>query len=218
MTIYSNTTSVVHPGRLQDAIGLAGRAAKIIERHGGSGSRLLAAATAGEATGTLTLVTEYADGEVYGAASDGLVVDPELQQLQEEARSAETPVTIVGQVLTSQIPLDRAGNTDRGSYVEVHISRATPGRFEEVLDLGRRVADFVEERGATNANLSTTFLAGTSSGQLVFSYELPSLRSFGRLVDAWTTDPEGIALSMSIYEADPASVEIFSGLYAVVPL
>ena len=218
MTIFTSTQSVVHPGRLQDAVALAGHAGKLLERHGASDARLLTAVQAGEATGTLVLNAEYADGEAYGASADALTGDAELQRLMDEVRSPQSPITMMGQMLTSTVPLDRTGNPQRGSYVEVHISQLTPGRMEDMLDASRRAADYVESRGATNAQLATTFLAGSSSNRFVFSFEVPSLKAFGKLADSWTSEPEGLALYTSFLGADPADVEVFSGLYAVVPL
>jgi hypothetical protein len=198
-------------------VALAGRAAKLLERHGAAGARVLSAMNAGEATGTLVLTTEYADTESYGAAADGMVGDAELQQLVEEARGPGSPVTIATQHLMSQVDLDRSGSADRGSYVEVHVSRLMPGRMEAVLEATRRAADYVEARGATNAQLWTMFVAGTASNQLAFTFELPSLRAWGALTDSWTTDPEGLALYTAFLGPDPSDVEIFSGLYVVVP-
>jgi hypothetical protein len=218
MTVTSSTQSIVNPGRLQDAVALAGQAAKLLERHGASDVRLLAAIIAGEATGTLDLESEYPDVEGWGASSDSMVGDTELQQLMDVARGPNSPVHIVNQVLTSDIPLDRAGNNERGSIVEVHASRLTPGRMVDALEFARRSADYVEARGATHARLATIFAAGTASNLLLMTWEFPTLKAYGKLCDSWTSDPEGLALYEAFLGPDPTDVEIFSGIYQAIPL
>jgi hypothetical protein len=208
----------VTPGRLADAIELGGRAAKLLERHGARENRLFTAVTAGEASGTLVLTSEYEDMEAYGTAADELSADVELQRLTEEARGPKSPVTIASQSVMSELPLDRVGNAARSNYVEVHLFRPTPGRMEDLLESTRRCADFVESKGASNARLATMVLAGEMSNALVLSWELPTMRAYGALSEAWNVDPDGLALFADFVGPNPSSTEIFSGLYAAIPL
>ena len=144
--------------------------------------------------------------------------DAELLQLLDDARGPNSPVTITSQHLASQVDLGRTGSNDRGAFVEIHVSQVKPGRMDDAFDTARRVADYVEARGASNAQLLTLFVAGSASNQVVFTFELPTMRAWGSLSDSWTADPDGLALYTAFLGPDPANTETYSGLYSVVPL
>jgi hypothetical protein len=218
MTVISSAQSVVQPGRWEDAIALSGEVAKVLERHGASDNRLMTAATAGEATGTCLFLSEYPNMEAYGSASDAVLADAELNSIMERIRGSKSPIVLTGQSLASEIPLERKGNTNRGQYVEVHISRPTPGEMDKLIDLSREVADFVEAHGATNAQLSTITAAGSFAGSVSMSWEFPTMRALGKLGDLWMSDPKGLAIYQSSISAKPSSTEIFSGVYQVIPI
>ncbi len=218
MTVVGSAQSVIHPGRWKDALGLASEVSKLLGRHGAKETRYMTASTAGEATATCVYSAEYENMEAFGAASDGLIADHDLHSIIERSRGPASPVTVTGQSIFTELPLERTGNRERGKYVEVHISRVTPGRAGELLETARDVADFVEARGATNAQLGTIGAAGSFTGAVSMSWEFPSMRALGKLADMWLSDPAGLAIYESSLSADPATTEIFSGIYQVIPI
>ncbi|HEX7521906.1 MAG TPA: hypothetical protein VF441_07615 [Acidimicrobiia bacterium] len=218
MTVVGSAQSVIHPGRWKDALGLASEVSKLLGRHGARATRYMAASTAGEATATCVFSAEYDNMEAFGAASDGLIADQDLRSIIERSRGPASPVTVTGQSILTELPLERTGNRERGNYVEVHISRVTPGRGGELLETARDVADFVEARGATNAQLGTIGAAGSFTGAVSMSWEFPSMRALGKLADMWLSDPAGLAIYESSMSAHPATTEIFSGIYQVIPI
>ena len=218
MTVISSTQSVVQPGRWEDAAAVALEATKLLERHGARDCRWLRALTAGEATGASLFLTEYENGEAYGAASDSLIADAELQALMTRLQGPESPSIVVGQSLATEIPLGREGNPERGSILEIHVSQIVPGRLEQLMELAARCADFVEAHGATHATLASISASGSFTNAVSISWELSDMRAFGRLADSWFGDPAGVAIYQTVYGADAPSTEVFTGIYQVIPV
>ena len=150
-TIQQSIISRVQPGRFDDFLSLNGEAVKLHERLGVPGARVFLAGAAGESAGTVIFATEHPSMAAYAAYGEAVAADGEMQALLARLRSKDSPVVIEQQTLATEIPLGRTPNPTRGTVVEVHASRATPGRLEDVMAMGRRVCDFVESNGATNA-------------------------------------------------------------------
>jgi hypothetical protein len=218
MTVVSSTQSVVQPGRWEDAAAIALEASKLLERHGAADTRWLRALTAGEATGTSLFLAEYENGEAYGAASDSLNADTELQALLTRLQGPDTPSILTGQSIASEVPLGRAGNPARGTILEIHVSQIVPGRLEQLIDLSAQCADFVEANGASHATLSSISASGSFTNAMSLSWELPDMRAFGRLADTWLADPAGLAIYQTVYGAEAPSTEVFSAIYQVIPI
>src|SRR3954463_6050731 len=81
MTVIQTTVTRPKPGRRHDAVAIAVEAAKLLERHGGENNRLLLAQPAGEATGGHVFISEFESGEAWGAFTDSLFQDQELETL-----------------------------------------------------------------------------------------------------------------------------------------
>ena len=113
MSVVQTSVSRVNPGRSQDVPALALEAAKLFERHGSGESRLLVAGLAGEATGTYVFTTEFANGEAWGAWSDGLNADPETQALLDRVNSDDEPDRAREHELRGRHPA-RASERSRG--------------------------------------------------------------------------------------------------------
>ena len=82
--------------------------------------------------------------------------------------------------------------------------------------MARRVCDFVEANGATNARVFQLAYAGIGSGLLMSSWEFESVQAWARLSSAWMNDPEGQAIAASETDPNPATTRVFSGLYSEV--
>ena len=218
MTVISSVTGTVKPGRFEDFLSQGLEVAKLYERLGANEVRLLNAAVAGEASNSWVFSTEFESGEAYGAFTDELLADPEMQSLLMRIRSADSPVDIQQLSLASEIPLDRKKKAGRGNIVEVYVSRITPGRLEEAIDSAKRALTFVERHGARNGGLYQMGAAGSGTGLTMVSWEFVNMRAAGKAADAWSTDPKGQALAAQMYDADSPTTMVFGGTYQVIPL
>jgi hypothetical protein len=218
MSLVQTSVSRPKPGRRHDAIALAVEAAKMLERHGAADSRLLVADTAGEATGTYVFLTEFENGEAWGAFGDSLAADAELEALMDRLDGEDSPIVMESMSVGNEIPLGRDGPTDRGAVVEAYISRIVPGRFDAALQLAATVFDFVEAQGGTSCRLMQLTSAGVMTDCMVASWELDSMKALGRLGDAYGTEPDGQRIMATLTGADTPVTPITSGIYRAVPL
>ena len=218
MTVISSVTGTIKPGRFEDFLSQGLEVAKLYERLGASEVRLLNAAVAGEASNTWVFSAEYENAESYGAFTDELLADPEMQSLLMRIRSADSPVDIQQLSTSTEIPLDRKKKAGRGNIVEVYVSRVTPGRLEEALESAKRALTFVERHGARNGGLFQLGAAGSGTGLMLASWEFANMRAAGKAADAWSTDPKGQAIAAQMYDADSPTTMVFGGMYQVVPL
>ena len=218
MTVMQTTVTRPKPGRRHDAIALALEASKLLERHGAADNRLLVAQTAGEATGSNVFTTEFENGEAWGEFMDSLNADAELEALLDRVEREDSPVVMETMSLGSVIELGREGPTARAALVEAYISRVNPGRFEAALELGSTVFDFVERHGGTNCRLTQLNSAGSLTECLVASWELDSMKSIGRLGDAYANDAEGQRILETLTATDGPVFPVMSGIYAEIPL
>ncbi len=215
-TIQQSIISRVQPGRFEDFLSLNGEAVKLHERLGVPGARVFLAGAAGESSGTVIFATEHPSMAAYAAYAEAVATDGEMQSLLARLRSKDSPVVIEQQSLAAEIPLERTPNPTRGTVVEVHASRAAPGRLEDVMALGRRVCDFVESIGATNARSFQLSLAGLGTGTLLTSWEYPTLRAWGEASDAWVTEAEGQSIAIESAGAGSPVTHVFSAVYSEI--
>lgn len=218
MTALTSTQFVVNPGRWDDATAVALEVSKLLDRHGARETRLFVAGAAGEATGACLFLAEYENAEALGAASDELNAGVEFQTVMARLRGPDSPVIITGQNIVSEIPLPRESNTQRGQILETHVSQIVPGRLEQLVELSTKCAEFVEANGATHATLASVGASGTFTNAISMSWELPDMKAWGRLADAWLADPAGLEIYQAVYGDNPPSTEVFTGIYRVVPI
>lgn len=218
MTVMQSTVTRAKPGRRHDAIAVALEASKLLERHGADDSRFLVAQVAGEATGSNVFTTEFENGEAWGAFTDSLYADAELDALMDRIQRDDSPVVMEAMSVGNVIPLERDGPPQRGAVVEAYVSRVVPGRFMGALELAAAVFDFVEGHGATNCRLSQLNSAGSLTECLVASWELESMRAVGALGDAFGTDPAGQEVMEILTGPNGPIVTVSSGIYTEIPL
>jgi hypothetical protein len=218
MSVVQTTVTQAKPGRRNDAVAIALEASKLLERHGAADSRLLAAQMAGEVTGTHVFTTTFENAEAWGVFTDSLYADAELDALMTRVESADSPVTMLSMSVGTEIPLGRDGASGEGEIVEAYISRVKPGGFEAACGLAVTVFDFVEGQGATNCQLMQLNSAGAMTECMVASWELPDMKTLGRLADTFGTDPEGQGIAATLFADDSPIVTVSSGIYRVIPL
>jgi len=81
----------VKPDRYEDFVALTRRSKELLERCGAKNVRLLAGITAGEASGTLALSSEYDDFTDAGRTLDKFLGDAEGRALMAESNSTSGP-------------------------------------------------------------------------------------------------------------------------------
>lgn len=216
MRVIHATLSRVKPGRQNDAVGMAVEAGKLLTRHGAETCRLFLAGPAGEASGTQVLVAEFPSSEAWGIWSDELEKDHETELLMERVSREDSPVVIESQGLGAQL-LDRPTDK-RGRIVEAYMSRVTPGRLEDAMGLANDVFEFVETNGAVNGQLMVQMLAGSQTDLLLATWELPDMRTLGRIGDLYMSDAKGLEIMARVTGADSPITTVSSGVYTEIPI
>jgi hypothetical protein len=216
MRVFHSTMGKVQGGRMEEVVGVAGEAAKLIGRHGGD-VRFFLASAAGEQVNTTVFTIQYDSPEALGAAFDELTTDVELQALMTRLSGSDSPSEIISQSMGMEMPIGREPKAGRGDIIEVHLSRIAPGRTEEALREAAEVCDFVEANGAVGARLIQLTYAGLASGTYAITWELENMRAHARLGAVWFSDA-GLALQAKTMTASPAVVRVSSALYTEVPL
>jgi hypothetical protein len=156
--------------------------------------------------------------EAAGEFTDELMLDLEMQSVLARLRASDAPAIIEQVSVANEVPLDRTRRPGRGNVVEVHVSRVTPGRLEQALSLCSRAFDFVEQHGATNARLTSIVTGGSGTGLFIATWEAQNYRALGKITDAFSTEPDGQAIAMTVTNADNPVTEVFSGTYSEIPL
>ncbi len=85
------------PGRGQEAINLASRAAQALGRHGARGCRLLWITSGGTQSGLFVFVAEYASTSAMGKSGDALMSDPAGLALLTDLYGAGSPIAVISQ-------------------------------------------------------------------------------------------------------------------------
>ncbi len=92
------------PGARQAAVELLGGMKPIIERLGGT-TRLTAATFAGDAHGTITVVSRFPDIASWAKAMDSLPTDAEYGALTARIYAADSPCTTIALSVAGEIPI-----------------------------------------------------------------------------------------------------------------
>jgi hypothetical protein len=215
MRVFNSTIGKTRDGQMEDVVGIAGEAAKLVGRHGGT-VRFFAAGAGEEVNSTLFSV-EYDSPEAMGRAADALGADAELQAFVTRLNGPKSPSVITSQSMGMEVPIGRTPKSGTGSILEVHTSRVNPGRMEEVVSQAVEVCEFVEANGAVNARLLQLTYAGLGSGLTILAWELENMQAHARLGSAWFAKA-GLALQTKLMTTDPASVPVAGGLWNEIPL
>jgi hypothetical protein len=201
------------PGKRAQFMELAQEGMKLFERHGASGSRLLQALAAGEASHVYALTSEFDGAERHGQFVDELQRDPEFESFVARTSAADSPLTVVSRMLGSEVPLGLAGPTARGAVVTAYVRRALPGRFEQCCGILRSLFVFLAEHGGSRCRLLQLDAAGSRTGELLACWEADSMRTRGRVLDAFGSSPAGRELAVRMRSADAPMSVVWSGLF-----
>ncbi len=106
MAVVSVTTLTVKPDGYEEALVEIRKVKAFTEKCGGKNVRLVAALVAGQATGTLSFITEADDFGANAALTDSFLSDPEGQAIFARANSSARPFGSAGQTtLWVDVPL-----------------------------------------------------------------------------------------------------------------
>lgn len=217
MTVIQTSGGQIKPGRYADFLAQAAEASKLFQRLGTTAPRLHVAGFAGEAWGTWTFSVEYDDWDSFGRVNDAFNNDGEAQTFMLRVQEADTPSLMQQVQLLTEIPL-REPKGGRGPVMAVWVSKAHPGGLEGTLDMANRSNAFAETQGAVNARLYNTIGAGSGTGLYVCVWEFEDFRGYARVIEAFSTEPEGQAIATAAAAADAPDTLVFEGVYNEIPI
>jgi hypothetical protein len=105
MAVVSVTTLTVKPDRYEDFLETSRKAKAILEKSGAKNVRLLAALTAGEASGSLATTWEADDFAAQGAVLDKFLADPEGLALLTSTNTTAGPTAGFQSTIWVDVPL-----------------------------------------------------------------------------------------------------------------
>lgn len=217
MKVIQSSIGRVKPGRFNDFLTQAAQASELYQRLGTRPPRLLAAGLAGEAFGTWTFGVEFDDLDSFGAVSDRYQTDPDAQAFMAKLQEEDNPTTIEQVNVCVEVPL-RESQGGRGSVVALYASKVHPGGLERGLELGARSSEFAEKHGALDARIFNVIGSGSGTGLTVALWELDSMRAYAKLMEAFTTEPDGQALATAAAAGDAPNTVLFEAVYTEIPL
>lgn len=104
------------------------------------------------------------------------------------------------------------------TVVQSTVSRARPGRRQDVIALALEASKLFERHGSGENRLLTAGLAGEATGTYVFTTEFANAEAWGAFSDALNQDPETEALLDRVYaEGSPIIIDNMS-LGVEIPL
>ena len=216
MRVSQSVIGQVKEGQMAHAVGMSSEAAKVVGRHGGD-VRLFLSTVAGEQVNSTLFSLEYESPEAMSQAFDAMNTDPEVQALTLKLHDPESPTVMTSVSMAMELPIGREPTPGRGSLLEVHTNRVTPGRMEEFLSQAADVCAFVESNGAVNARVLQLTYAGMASGLTAFTWEIENWQAQASLGNAWFSDA-GLALQARSNTTNPPAMQVSSALYSDIPL
>lgn len=104
------------------------------------------------------------------------------------------------------------------AVVSVTTSTVVPDRYEEFLEVNRKVKAIVEKHGGKNVRLLAALVAGQATGSFGFTVEADDFSTIGSVTDKLFADPEFQALFASINSSASPSAAVQTSYWVDVPL
>jgi hypothetical protein len=214
--VVTSFQAQIRPGGLERALDLTRRAAKPIERTGATSVRAFRGAT-GENYGNLLLAIEYPSMKAYGAGYDQIMKDDEIVSVLASVEAADSPYTAQQAIAVStEIPIGIPAK--RGPVLQAILSRPTPGRLEDSIELGSKAGNLLVKSGALSSRLFQTGFAGSLSGLLVLVTEYASMAALGEASEKLMESKETEALLKEVNGPKSPGTIISSDIYTELPL
>jgi len=211
------TVSTVKPDRLEDAIELGRSAGKLMARHRGAG-RLFSAGMAGEQTGSMLFTVQFDSIEQAAAAIDAMMADSEVTEFMNSMARSTSPTVLVSSSMATEIPLAGKLPQGKGSVLEVHVTKPTPGRFDTMIEEATKAGGLLAKAGAANILAFQIGYAGMQSGLTGMAIEWESSKAQLLGSSVFTTDPVGQELATTMMNGTGGSTLVTSGVYHEIPL
>jgi hypothetical protein len=97
-------------------------------------------------------------------------------------------------------------------------STVKPDRYEDFIDLNRKVKMVVERAGVKNVKLRAGLIAGQATGSFVFTIEADDFAAYGAAIDKYLADPEGQLVQSLLGTSASPIAELQYPLWVDVPL
>jgi hypothetical protein len=208
----------IKPGRQDDAIALVRDGVKVMNAAGAQHVRMLLAGGAGEAFGSLVMVSELDSLTEYGAFVDRIGQDAAAQAYIARFTEPNGPIVPTSTHITADVPSDLPTRAERGSVIEVYYMKARPGGLERLISMGIRHRSLVEQHGAVSSHLLTSIHGGSQTGLLMGVAEFADNEAWGRATESLNGDPDFQRATAEFFAADSPADVVFSGLFSDVPL
>jgi len=105
MAVVSVTTLTVKPDRYESFLETTRKSKALLERSGAKSVRLIAALSAGEASGSVALTWEADDFGAQGAVMDRFLADPEGLALVMSSNTSDGPTAAFQSSIWVDVPL-----------------------------------------------------------------------------------------------------------------
>ena len=135
--------------------------------------------------------------------------------------SAKTHVTsafdrVHSRVVASELPLERGPKEERGSVLEVELTRPVPGRWRDALQASQNGADFHHLAGAVDCRLWHLDIGGIHSRHLVFCAQYADLHSWSTGREDAIRHPDTRSKAALMLSSDPPLLELRSDVFCEV--
>lgn len=104
------------------------------------------------------------------------------------------------------------------AVVSVTTVTVKPDRYDDFLEMTRKVNAILQKCGAKNIRLLAALTAGEASGSLTTTFEADDFAAQGAIVDKFLADPEGFAIMTATNTTAGPTVGFQSSIWVDVPL
>lgn len=221
MAVTSIVSYKVKPGRDEEFVQAVKEAKPVLESLGVNlkSIRLRRAAIAGANTGLYRLGFEYDDLRSWAATLEREAQDDRYNDILKRTLSEESPATIIGRVITTDlVPIAYAsGNQAEGSVVHAITGNIKPGRMDDYIERTNSINQYVLRSGALNIKHTMGSVAGEMTGKIVTVSQYADLGAFAK---AWkrNDEPEWRALGNSVAGPDGPIIVEFQSILTNIPL
>jgi hypothetical protein len=155
---------------------------------------------------------EFDDLDSFGVISDQYQADPEAQASVLQMQDETNPVTFEQVNVGVEVPV-RESKGGRGSVVALFASKVHPGGLESALELAVKACDFAEAHGSLDARIFNLIGSGSGTGITITMWEFESIRAYAGVMDAFTTEPAGQAITVAASSAGSPVTGVFEAVY-----
>ena len=102
--IVVQVANMLKPGRWEEAMGVIKTGNDLVKKHGGENVATMVSMAAGPASGRVSTIWTAADWAAYGKVMNGLMADPELNELMATSMGPDGPTLGFETYVSQTIP------------------------------------------------------------------------------------------------------------------